>query len=365
MPISRDTFFGEEPALGPPEGPAPKTPETPPGDTPETPPTEPPTEPPQEPEGEEPPPQEALGEEDEGLDTLEQQPDEPPPPPREGRQQRPWSQLRRLQREKAELEKQLAAREAAEEALRIQSLREQEARRLAQEQEQTAAGRPGIDRPYTNEELTQLYNEDPIEYARVRAEMAEQRAIRAEQSAETRRQQDFIQGQVADFKRTHPDYDSAVDHLYEREAARFRAIGVPEAQAVGNHAPAADGGCCIEHAVMLRASYVINTAVRSGKNIAQALYEVARADGWTPTEAPSAPATPTPQTPAVAPASPLEKVRDSRRRSEIAAVSAAGGDGGPATIPIKSHEDLLNMSQKDYDEMDAKYGPGWEKHVTP
>lgn len=203
---------------------------------------------------------------------------------------------------------------------------------------------PGQAQPsgWTAESLAQLADEDPIQYSRVVAELSYQAAIQNSQQNEVVRTQMLVQSQISDFRSRTPDYIDAMKHLEGREVERLKAAGLPEAQ--------------IPQMIQFRASQLMDIALRTGRNVGELAYAVAKADGWAGAQPPQA-------QPAARPAqTPAQKVAASRAKTQQAAGSVAGMPGsatGGLRIP-ESLEDLNALSEKDLDELDEK-APNWHE----
>lgn len=332
---------GEEPEVpAPPPEETPPPPEAPP--EPATPEEAPPAEA-APPEGE---PDDEEGDE-EGVDPAQAQPAPGQAPTGQGgKRRRPsWSEVKAARSERDAL----AARIAQVEAERAQERAQVEAARAALQGQQQAQGRPGIDRPYTQEELTKLYEEDPLEAQRVVTHLQQQQLMQVQQQQEALRTQVMVRSQIDEFKRAKPDYEDAVRFLQQKEEARLRAGGIPEQ--------------LVPQLLEARAGMLVRAALEKGMSVAEAAYAVAVADGWVAPQpaVPTAPAAPPVQTQSQT-RSPADKVRESRARGAVEAASIASVPGTSGSRPVITREEFLNMSEDEAAKLDREM-PGWDENL--
>ncbi len=137
----------------------------------------------------------------------------------------------------------------------------------------------------------------------------------------------IVQAQVQSFSAQQPDYQDAYQYVKAVKAAQYRALGVPEQQIVAQLA---------QDEVAFAA-----TAVQNQRNIAESLYEFAKASGYTPKAA-------------------------ERKPSETLAAEAKGvaaakslGTGGGVSRGAPSLEALAAMSDAEF--IEATEGENWRR----
>lgn len=157
----------------------------------------------------------------------------------------------------------------------------------------------------------------------------------AQQQQEARLSQIAYQA-ASTFREQAPDYPDAYRYAINSRAAELSALGTPQD--------------AIPQILRVEEMSLIETAVRNGRNPAEAIYQFARARGFNPNPAPP-PAPVVPPAPAsVAPAAPdpaLQKVKQS-----VAASAAAGG--AAAAKNELTDKDISNLRG-------AAFDAAWEK----
>ena len=336
--LSADALIGEEPIVDGEQAPTEST-ETSTAPESEAPPTtaeEPPVEP-------ETPPVEVEAE----AETPPTEEEEPPAEKPTGKF--PWQELRKAQREREELATRIAQMEHAQ----------AQAARAAQQPPPPAPGeqRPGIDRPYTQVELTELRSTDPIEYAAVVAEQSQRMALAQEQRQQMMMVQQMVARQVDEYKAEHPDYTEAARYAGERERAAWVAVGLPET--APPHQPRPDGACCADHMVEARTAMLINQSLSLGKNVAENVMAVAKAYGWQGNGNGKAKE----EMPAVKELTPTEKVAISKAKSAAAMGSVGNIPSGPTKSRTRiTKDEYMAMNEAETDRRD-KEDPNWMDNI--
>lgn len=191
----------------------------------------------------------------------------------------PWSELKELRASRIKLEQDqaVAVTQATERQRQLDEIRQaQEFQRRQQEEAYRAAnpGTPGVDRPFTQQELGKLRVEDPVLHAQVVAEMGMHMVQQQAQQVQLLQMQNLIQSHLESFKRVKPDYEDAVRFLEDREMKRAAAMGMSQQEAIAH--------------VQDRTGLLIQSAMRQGKNIGAVAYAIAEAEGWaTPVATPA------------------------------------------------------------------------------
>ena len=290
------------------------------------------------------PPVEVAAEEDAPLEAEA----EDAPPPEKPTGKFPWQELRRAQKEREELTQRIAAMERERAQVRPP---QPTAPALAQDL------RPGIDRPYTREELVTLRADDPIEYAAVVAEQSQYMAQVQEQRSQMMMVQQMVARQVDEYKAEHPDYTEAARFAGERERAAWVAIGLPE-QAPA-HQPRADGGCCADHMVEARTAMLIQQSLNNGKNVAENVMAVAKAYGW---QGNGGTAKEVVAPPPVG-LSPQEKVAASKAKTAASMGSVGNIPGGPTKSRTRiTATEFKDMTEADMERRDRE-DPNWMDYL--
>jgi len=332
---AHDNFFGVEPEL--PEEPPEESdgvevqPEAPPDGEGDTPKPEVTPDPEAEPEPEEEPEGEPEGDENlEGMETAQETDAE-----KKRRKNPRWSDLRQAQRERDEAQARFVALEQQQQ--QFQQLLSTLQGRGQQDQQQ---GRPGLDRPYTDTELAQLWQEDPLEASRVQTIQAQQQIAYLAQQQHALQQQQVLNAQIATVKAQKADYDDAMNFLEQRETARLKAAGVPDQM--------------MEQVLQQRLGVALQVAQETRRPLPEILYEVAVADGWSgkaPAVAPQVPEAIT------KPKTAVEKVRESKQRSQVEQGSLSSTSGSTSSKPQLTREDIINMSERQLAKIDRE-NPG-------
>jgi len=296
----------------------------------------------------------------------EKEPAEPEPPKQEARRERipTWKVLRDADRRMKQLE---------------------EENRLLKQQP------PPAQPQYQPEEVAiqELDNQDPLTKIEQRLSQTEGE-LKAQ--AEINRQ-NALRQQITNeenyFKQTHPDYDQAVNFIAQRARNRFSATGELEEQTqtvVSQHRQKiedilAHQGVAnpnddqffqvaenIAFAVLFereRQSFV-NRQLSRGRNVAQAAFELAESEGYSPKVATpeTAPPSPTPsQSKAKEPSEAQKRVQ---RQAEIAkanqSLSAMQNSGPARSTTVKSKTEFMRMTpeqQDKYVEIMEDVDPDW------
>lgn len=266
-----------------------------------------------------------------------------------------WKSFKEVIKEKDALAAEKAALAAEKET--IAQERERERQQLAQlqawQQQQLLMQQraqqpqqqevPGVTRPFNQQELLALREQDPIAYGQYMGEMAYQQSMQLQQQQQAYQRQMEVQMQSQAFRQQQPDYDQALEFLNQRERAMARTMKIDEDQWVE-----------------FRASQLVHLATQQGMSIPQTAYAIAREWGYTPAqaEAVAQAAAAAPQG-APAPVTPQQRVQQSIARTQATA-TALGTTGGSVGTPGKiSRAEYLAMPEEQEMEMEAKYGPDW------
>lgn len=148
-----------------------------------------------------------------------------------------------------------------------------------------------------------------------------------QQQAQLAQLSTIAQAQIQTFAQQNPDYFDALQHVRTMRAAQYRAMGLSDEQVIAQ----------INHDELLFA----NTAVQNRRNIAESLYEFAKASGYAPKAA-------------------------ERKPSETLAAEAKGvaaakslGTGGGVSRGAPSLEALAAMSDAEF--IEATKGENWRR----
>lgn len=262
-----------------------------------------------------------------------------------------WKNYRQRERENAELRQRLAT---FEEQQRLQAERVAQALGVQQRPQDV----PGQTRPFTQQELAQLREEDPLAYNQVVAEMAYAAAMQNGQQAAEYRQRAELEHQINTFKAATPTYTQAMEFLQAKEEAALEQLGLPRVDTPHQVDPR--GTCCVGHALQVRAGMAVQAAQQQGRNVAEVLYEVAtKVYGWQdPSAAAPAPA-------AAPPPNPQQRVAESKARTAAAMGSVGTIPSSPGTMgrDTPTPEELESASEADMDKWDQEM-PGWDQRIA-
>ena len=328
-------FIGEEPELPAPPAEAETPPETPPVAEPEPP----------------APPVEEPGEEDDEPAATEAEGQAPAQAATGTARRRPtWAELKGERRQREALEQQVATQQQ-QIALYTQQQAQLEAARNALNGQQPQ-GRAGVDRPYTQQELVALREDDPILYNQMAAEHAQQVAAQSHAQVQQLQRQMVVGNHFDSYRKAAPDFDDALKFLEKHERDAWKATGLPDQQ--------------VQAVIEARANAVVEQALMGNKNVAETFYNIAKAYGW----AVPAPVVPVPD-PAVpangngngAVAAAQARVNESRARSQVEHTSVSGVPGTSSGKPVITRAELARMSEAEMDRLDRE-SPGWSDRLV-
>lgn len=275
-----------------------------------------------------------------------------------------WQEFRRLKREAKEREE----REAKEKA-------EAEAKKAAET---------------SPDEL------DPIERAqrdaaeaKEMARQAQERAERAEREAREhmaqREAQDEITRQEAAFKQTNPDYDERMHYVIDNRRAQLEVMGLLDEAAdkwiearpdlVEQHAresgknpeDAADireaaKDIAFRLAIHTERQQLIQNCRARGKNIAQAVSDLAEKMGYRPKEVETKPAPEVKPQPSAQQKVQAAKEAAERQKPFAQNITNMTGNTAPGNKTVTSRQELMNLPDAEQDALIAKMdreNPGW------
>lgn len=187
--------------------------------------------------------------------------------------------------------------------------------------------------------------EDPIGYMQwQQGQVVQQQQWLAQQSQYVQQRQaaielqNLLNSQISDYSAKQPDYRDAAAYLEQREIGRWKALGYTDQEAIQQ--------------TQQRALQVIDAALKLGRSIPEALYEIALVDGWTgPQIAQAAGAIG-----AISPgASPAAKVVASKAKSAASRTSMGSVAGTPSPGKRLSRQQILAMSEE---ELERTFGEG-------
>lgn len=278
-----------------------------------------------------------------------------------------WKQMREAKKSLAEREREITQREA--------KLQEQPPVKPEPQLDEFGLPRESeIDDPLTKmgrdlEETKRAQKELDARYTRQQDQLEQQRR---EQAIQER-----ILQQERQFAATNPDYNAALSYLVQTREEEYDEMGMIDQQAnqwlahqeelVRRHAVETgknpqDDDQLYEAARDIAARVLIDAERRRiidacttvGKSVPEAIYNLATRRGY---KAPAAeivkPETSTPQ----------QKVRTAMATQAVTqSLSAVRNNGVPQTRQIKTREDVMNLTDAEMLELDAKT-PGWDKAI--
>lgn len=130
----------------------------------------------------------------------------------------------------------------------------------------------------------------------------------------------FTQQSEAQFRQQTPDYDDAVKHLTEARTKELAFWGADQQQ--------------IQQQIQRDIWEIIQNAAQTGRNPAEAAYQIAQARGYRKAEP--------------APAAPDVGAQVEAKAKAQAATESLSGAGGPANNGLPSAKDLAEMSEDDF-----------------
>lgn len=130
----------------------------------------------------------------------------------------------------------------------------------------------------------------------------------------------FTQQSEAQFRQQTPDYDDAVKHLTEARTKELAFWGADQQQ--------------IQQQIQNDIWEIIQNAAQTGRNPAEAAYQIAQARGYRRAEP--------------APAAPDAGAQVAAKAKAQAATESLSGAGGPANSGLPSAKDLAEMSEDDF-----------------
>jgi hypothetical protein len=191
--------------------------------------------------------------------------------------------------------------------------------------------------------------DDPIGYMQwQQGQVVQQQQWLAQQSQQVQQRQAAIElqnlltNQISDYSAKQPDYRDAAAYLEQKEIGRWKALGYTDQEAIQQ----------TQH----RALQVIDAALRLGRSIPEALYEIALVDGWTgPQIAQAAEATGAISPGNGAAPTPAAKVEASKAKSAASRTSMGSVAGTPSPGKRITSQMIRDMSE---DELEKMFGEG-------
>lgn len=289
-----------------------------------------------------------------GDDTPEETPDEPEPEPDEQQaapeppenaRKRPWERVKELNKE---LKAEKRARQAQE-----AKLAELEAWRRQIEDAQRAhyiqQGQVAAEQQRQAEQAkVPTYEEDPLGHLAYRTQFAEQAVQHLAQQNAVNQLFTRVEADELGYVRTNPDYYQARNFLVERTALRNKAMGMSDQENA--------------NALEISRQTVIALAVRQGRSVADLVYQMAKAEGWTGAPANGNGAHPEPMP--TQDVDPQTRVRQAAAREKQAQASVGSLPSTPGKTGGKrlTRELVMAMTQEEMDQLDREQ-PGWDDRI--
>lgn len=174
------------------------------------------------------------------------------------------------------------------------------------------------------------YDEDPLAWQKQKLEQIEnaqklnaEQIHRQEQNSEMVRFQNHVSALEADFRKSAPDYDKAVEYLLNVRKGELEEFGATPEQ--------------IQMELAQNAANLARAALSQGKNPAQVAFNLAKRYGYK-TEAPK---------PATQPQASVERIETVKKGQETASKTLKGG----ATETQASVQKLIDAKGEDFDKL--------------
>lgn len=278
------------------------------------------------------PPDQAPAEGEESLEEPAEQQATGEEPPPEKRQLKPWERVKQLREENRALNERLAAIEQREQQRQAQEQawrQQQEQERLRQQQGQ----QPQFQIPD--------YQEDPLGHINARLQLQEaQNQVTAQQLAVARLTQKITSDEQT-YAQTADDYYNARNYLVEREYHQARAMGLADQDILG--------------VLEARRQVVIGAALRSGRSVAEVVYEMAKVAGYQRPEG---------QQQAAKTNGAQQRVQQAAARERQAGAALANVPTTPGETPRRLTRGMIEkMSEAELDAFDRQH-PGTLDQLT-
>jgi hypothetical protein len=188
--------------------------------------------------------------------------------------------------------------------------------------------------------------EDPIGYLQWQhAQVVQHQQWLAQQTQQIQQRQsanelqNMLNTQISDYSTRQPDYRDAAAFLQQKEINRWKALGYTDQEAMQQ--------------TEYRALQVVDAALRLGRSIPEALYEIALADGWTGNGNGASAISPVPE--GVGAQTPAARVVASKAKSAATRTSMGSVAGTPSPGTRISRQQILSMSEED---LERTFGEG-------